>query len=34
LPYTLIMDRKGQIVGKELGGLKEVKLEGLLQPLL
>jgi len=34
LPYTLVIDRKGNLVSREPGGLKETKLEGLLQPLL
>jgi thiol-disulfide isomerase/thioredoxin len=34
LPYTLVIDRKGNLVGQERGGLKESKLEGLIQPLL
>ena len=34
LPYTLVIDRKGNLVSREPGGLKEAKLEGLLQPLL
>jgi len=34
LPYTLVIDRKGNLVGRELGGLKEAKLERIIQPLL
>ena len=34
LPFTLIFDRTGQIVGRELGGLKEAKLDGMIQSLL
>ena len=34
LPYTLVIDRKGNLVSREPGGLKEAKLEGLLKPLL
>ncbi len=34
LPYTLIIDRAGNLVGREPGGLKEAKLEGIIQPLL
>jgi thiol-disulfide isomerase/thioredoxin len=34
LPYTLIIDRSGNLVGREPGGLKEAKLEGIIQPLL
>lgn len=34
LPYTLVIDRKGNLVGQERGGLREPKLEGIIQPLL
>lgn len=34
LPYTLVIDRKGNLVSREPGGLKEPRLESLLQPLL
>jgi len=34
LPYTLIIDRGGNLVSREPGGLKEAKLEGMIQPLL
>jgi thiol-disulfide isomerase/thioredoxin len=34
LPYTLVLDRKGNLVSREPGGLKEARLESLLQPLL
>lgn len=34
LPYTLVLDRQGQVVSREPGGLKEARLEGLIQPLL
>ncbi|HEY6548700.1 MAG TPA: TlpA disulfide reductase family protein [Vicinamibacteria bacterium] len=34
LPYTLVIDRKGNLVSREPGGLKEARLEGLIQPLL
>jgi thiol-disulfide isomerase/thioredoxin len=34
LPYTVIVDRKGQIVATELGGLTLERLEALIQPLL
>ena len=34
LPYTIILDRKGQIVATELGGLTQEKLEALIHPLL
>jgi len=34
LPYTLVIDRGGNLVSREPGALKEAKLEGLLQPLI
>jgi len=34
LPYTLVIDRSGNLVSREPGGLKEAKLEGIIQPLL
>jgi len=34
LPYTLIIDRTGNLAGRERGGLKEARLEALVQPLL
>lgn len=34
LPYTLVIDRKGNLVSRESGGLKEARLERLIQPLL
>ena len=34
LPYTLVIDRKGNLVSREPGGLKEARLEYLIQPLL
>lgn len=34
LPYTLLFDRTGRIVGRELGRLKESKLDGMIQSLL
>ena len=34
LPYTLVVDRKGNLVSREPGGLKEARLENLIQPLL
>ena len=34
LPYTLVLDRKGQIVATEPGGLTQEKLESLVNPLL
>jgi thiol-disulfide isomerase/thioredoxin len=34
LPYTLVIDRHGQLIAREPGGLKEGKLEGMVKPLL
>ncbi len=34
LPYTLVIDRKGNLVSREPGGLKEARLENLIEPLL
>jgi peroxiredoxin len=34
LPYTLIIDRKGNLVSREPGGIKESRLERLVEPLL
>ncbi len=34
LPYTLIIDRKGNLAGREAGGLKEPRLMQILAPLL
>ena len=34
LPYTLVIDRQGRVVSREPGGLKESRLESLIQPLL
>ena len=34
LPYTLVIDRKGILVSREQGGLKEAKLERIIQSLL
>jgi thiol-disulfide isomerase/thioredoxin len=34
LPYTLVIDRRGNVVSREPGGVKEAKLEDLIQPLL
>lgn len=34
LPFTVILDRNGQIVGRELGGLKESRLDEMIKPLL
>jgi peroxiredoxin len=34
LPFTLVLDRSGRIVSRELGKAQEMRLEALLQPLL
>lgn len=34
LPYTLVIDRRGNLISQEPGGLKEPRLEGIIQPLL
>lgn len=34
LPYTLVIDRKGNLVSREPGGIKEARLEQLILPLL
>ena len=34
LPYTLILDRKGNLIAREAGGLKEPRLLAILAPLL
>jgi len=34
LPYTLVIDRKGNLVSRESGGLKEAKLLDIIAPLL
>ena len=34
LPFTLVIDRAGGIVGGEPGGLKEARLESIIKPLL
>lgn len=34
LPYTVILNRNGEIVAAELGGVSEEKLEALVKPLL
>lgn len=34
LPYTLVIDRKGRLVSREPGGVKEDKLEAVILPLL
>jgi thiol-disulfide isomerase/thioredoxin len=33
LPYTLVIDRAGNLVSREPGGIKEARLESLLRPL-
>jgi thiol-disulfide isomerase/thioredoxin len=34
LPYTLVIDRRGNLVSREPGGFKEIRLDSMLQPLL
>ena len=34
LPFTVVLNRKGQVVGTELGGVTQEKLEALINPLL
>ena len=34
LPYTLVIDRAGNLVSQQPGGLKEAKLEGIIRPLM
>ena len=34
LPFTVIMDRKGRLIGTELGGLNEQKLTALIEAVL
>lgn len=34
LPFTIVLDRKGQIAATELGGITQEKLEALIKPLL
>lgn len=34
LPFTVIVDRKGQLIGTELGGLNEQKLTAIIEPAL
>jgi len=34
LPFTVIMDRKGRLIGSELGGLTEQKLTTIIQPVM
>jgi hypothetical protein len=34
LPFTIIMDRKGRLIGTELGGLNEQELTAIIQPVM
>lgn len=34
LPFTVIVDRKGRLIGTELGGLNEQKLTAIIQPAM
>jgi len=34
LPYTVVLNRRGEIVATELGGLTQEKLEAIVNPLL
>ena len=34
LPFTVIVDRKGRLIGTELGGLTEKKLTAIIEPML
>lgn len=34
LPFTVIVDRKGRLIGTKLGGLNEQKLTAIIQPAL
>lgn len=34
LPFTLVMDRQGNVTSRHPGGLKEAKLEAVIRPLL
>lgn len=34
LPFTVIVDRKGRLIGSELGGLNEHKLAAIIEPVL
>jgi thiol-disulfide isomerase/thioredoxin len=34
LPFTVVMDRQGRLIGTELGGLNEEKLSALIKPAL
>jgi thiol-disulfide isomerase/thioredoxin len=34
LPYTVVLDRRGNLVSREPGGLKESRLEAIITPLI
>ena len=34
LPFTVVMDRQGRLIGTELGGLNEEKLTALIKPAM
>jgi hypothetical protein len=34
LPFTVILDREGRLIGTELGGLNEQKLTVIIRPAL
>ena len=34
LPFTVVMDRKGRLIGTEIGGLNEEKLTALIKPAM
>jgi len=34
LPFTVIVDRKGKLIGTELGGLNEQELTAIIQPAM
>lgn len=34
LPFTLVIDRSGNIARQELGGLREARLDSIIRPLL
>ena len=34
LPFTVILDRRGRLIGTELGGLNEQKLTAIIQPAM
>jgi thiol-disulfide isomerase/thioredoxin len=34
LPFTVIVDRRGRLIGRELGGLNEQKLTAIIQPAM